>query len=268
LEVDIAAGVARIRLNRPDQRNAISRVMLSELRDVALRISAMDDARVAIIEAAGPAFSAGVDLDDFESFMGHGESAEDLLGGAESAITMASLGRDTARAIVGMRQMTVSKVQGYAVGAGMVVALAADLRVISDDAYYWIPEVELGTPLVWGAIPMLVAEIGPARTKDLVATCRRVPAMEALALGLATKVVPPEEIDVATNELAEGIAGRPWYAIEATKSHVGAVARAMVAGDTSYADKYLQAASWLDRDVRARAQQYLMRFRSGERGGN
>jgi enoyl-CoA hydratase/carnithine racemase len=92
--------------------------------------------------------------------------------------------------------------------------------------------------------------------------------MEALALGLATKVVAGEELDSATHALAEGIADRPWYAIEATKSHVGAVARAMVAGDTSYADKYLQAASWLDRDVRARAQQYLMRFRSGERGGN
>ncbi|ADU49616.1 enoyl-CoA hydratase/isomerase family protein [Intrasporangium calvum] len=265
LEVDTDGPIGRIRLNRPDQRNAISRTMLGEIVEATRQISAAANVRAVVLEARGPAFCAGVDLADFESFMGSPGSVDSLLKGADNAITMAALGREAANALSALRQVTVAKVHGYAVGAGAVLALSADLRVLSEDAYYWIPEVELGTPLVWGAIPRLVAEIGPARTKDLVTTCRRVPAEEALRLGLASRVVPSEELDSTTEQIAQALAGRARYAIEATKGHVDAVARAMVMGDTTYADRYLQAASWLDREVRERAEQYLTTFHAGNR---
>lgn len=265
LELDMAGPIGRIRLNRPDQRNAISRTTLHELIAAARQMSVAAGVRVVVLEGTGPAFCAGVDLGDFESFLGTPGSVEGLLSGAESAMSMASLGREAANALNALPQMTVAKVHGYAVGAGAVLALAADLRVLSKEAYYWIPEVELGTPLVWGAIPRLVAEIGPARTKDLITTCRRVPADEALRMGLASRVVPAEELEGATERLVEELASRARYAVEATKGHVDAVARAMVVGDTSYADRYLQAASWLDREVRSRAEHYLATFRTSNR---
>lgn len=265
LEVTAEGAVGRIRLARPEQRNAISLLMLTELTQAARSMSMSPEVRVVVIEAAGPAFCAGVDLADFESFMGEPGSVDGLLKGAQKAVTMAARGRNAVSAVVEMPQFTVAKIHGYAVGAGAVLAIAADLRVFSEEAFYWIPEVELGTPLVWGAIPRLVAEIGPARTKDLVATCRRVPASEALQLGLASRVVPRLELDDATDELVRELAAKPRYAVEATKSHVSAVARAMAMGDTSYADSYIQAASWLDVEVRQRAKEYVTDFHRSSR---
>ena len=265
LQVVTDGDVGRIRLSRPDKRNALSRQALAELAEAARLMDATPHVRVVVIEGAGPAFCAGVDLDDYGSFLGPPGSVDGLLDGAARALHTADLGRAAAAALAGMRPLTIAKVHGYAVGGGAVLVVAADLRVFADDAYLWIPEVELGTPLVWGAVPRLVAEIGPARTTDLVVTCRRVGAHEALAMGLASRVVQAADLDAETDRLAREVAGRARFAVEATTRHVEAVVRAMSAGDTSYADRYLQAASWLDPEVRQRAADYLDDFR-GRRG--
>lgn len=99
------------------------------------------------------------------------------------------------------------------------------------------------------------------RTKDIVTTCRRVLAEEAVTIGLATRAVPSGVINKEVDALAADLAKRPRYAINATKSHVNAVARAMSAGDTGYADGYVQAASWLDPEVRQMAGDYVDSFR-------
>lgn len=262
LETEVAGSIGRIRLNRPAQRNAISRRMLIELAEAVNFMDRQPDVRAVAIEGAGKAFCAGVDLEDYKSFLGNSDSVDGLIQGAGRAITMAGLGRAAASALENMKAITVSKVQGYAVGGGAVVAIAADLRVLADDAFIWIPEVDLGTPLVWGAIPRLVREIGPMRTKDIISTCRRVTASEALTMGLVSRVVPKCDIDAEVEALLAELAGRSRYAIEATKSHVNAIARAMIAGDTGYADGYLQAASWLDPEVRRIAGEYVDSFQN------
>ena len=265
LEVTADGAVGRLRLPRPDQRNAISRRMLAELVEAARQMNTSPDVRVVVLEAAGPAFCAGVHLQDFESFLGEPGSADGVLSGAARAVSMAGLGHEAVTALANMRQFTIAKIRGYAVGGGAVLGMAADLRLLSDDAYIWIPEVELGTPLVWGAIPRLVAEIGPARTKDIVTTSRRVSSAEALEIGLASRVFPRDELETASARLVREMVGRARYAVEATKGHVNAVARAMSMGDTSYADGYVQAASWLDLEVRQRAEEYVNTFRQGRR---
>ena len=94
------------------------------------------------------------------------------------------LGLRMADAIESMRAVTIAQVHGYAVGGGVVLVAACDLRVAADDAVFSIPEIELGIPLAWGGIPRLVREIGPALTKELVMTCRRFTPAEAKAAGL------------------------------------------------------------------------------------
>lgn len=260
IETDLAGSIGRIRLNRPAQRNAVTRGMLIELAEAAHFMDMQPEVRVVAIEGVGKAFCSGVDLEDYESFFGNTDSAEDLIEGSARAIEMATLGRAAISALENMKAITVCKVQGYAVGGGAVVAIATDLRVIADDAFIWIPEVDLGTPLVWGAVPRLIREIGPMRTKDIISTCRRVTASEALTMGLVSRVISKCYIDAEVEALLAELAMRPRYAIGATKSHVNAIALAMIAGDTGYADAYLQAASWLDPEVRRTAREYVGSF--------
>ena len=93
-------------------------------------------------------------------------------------------------AIEQMRAVTIAQVHGYAVGGGVVLMAVCDLRVAAEDAWFFIPEIDLGLPLAWGGIPKLVREIGPAMTKELVMTCRRFSPMEAKQMGFVNRVVP------------------------------------------------------------------------------
>ena len=101
----------------------------------------------------------------------------------EPCAAQAPIGLRMADAIEQMHAVTIARIQGYAVGGGVVLAAVCDLRVAAEDAVFFIPEVDLGLPLAWGGIPRLVREIGPALTKDLVMTCRRFSPAEATAAG-------------------------------------------------------------------------------------
>lgn len=105
-----------------------------------------------------------------------------------------------------MRAVSIAAIHGWCVGGGMVLAAACDLRVASDHARFSIPEVDLGLPLAWGGVPRLVREIGPARAKELIMTCRAFDAAEAAAIGFVNRVVPAadlvEEVDAPARSLA------------------------------------------------------------------
>jgi enoyl-CoA hydratase/carnithine racemase len=141
-----------------------------------------------------------------------------------------------ADAVEGMRAITIAQVQGYAVGGGLVLMIACDLRVAAEDAVFSIPEVDLGIPLAWGGIPRLVREIGPAMTKELVMTCRRFTPAEAKALGVVNRVVPAKQLSSAVESLARDLLAKPPVPVTITKEHVNAVTRAMGAGLTAFAD--------------------------------
>ena len=160
----------------------------------------------------------------------------------------ADLGRLMADAIEGMKAVTIAAVRGWCVGGGLVLAAACDLRVAADDARFSIPEVDLGIPLAWGGIPRLVREIGPARTKDLVMTCRPFDAAEAAAAGFLTDVVDPGSLDATVDDLAGSLAAKAPYTLWATKRHVDAVTSAMVGLDRSWGDADSLAFAFRDPD--------------------
>jgi len=224
-------GLGRLTLNRPERLNAIGATMLQELAEAARWFDTHRDLRVVIMSGAGRAFCAGADLQD-AAITAADPKANSWLYRREAG----QYGLRASDAIEQMRAVTIAKVHGYAVGGGVVLMAVCDLRVAAEDAWFFIPEIDLGIPLAWGGIPKLVREIGPAMTKELVMTCRRFSPQEAKAMGFLNRVVAPEKLQSETEELARELLEKPSVPIAITKEHVNAVTRAMSAGITAFAD--------------------------------
>jgi enoyl-CoA hydratase/carnithine racemase len=133
-----------------------------------------------------------------------------------------------AEAVSSMRALTIAAVQGPCVGGGFVLALCCDVRVAADDAWFSLPEAELGIPLAWSGVPRLVRELGPALANELVLTCRRVPADEAHHLRLLNEVVARSDLDAVVAERAATILQRRDAVIETTKRQVRDAAESIV----------------------------------------
>jgi enoyl-CoA hydratase/carnithine racemase len=205
--------------------------MLQELAEAARWFDTHRDLRVVIMSGAGRAFCAGADLQD-AAITAADPKANSWLYRREAG----QYGLRASDAIEQMRAVTIAQVHGYAVGGGVVLMAVCDLRVAAEDAWFFIPEIDLGIPLAWGGIPKLVREIGPAMTKELVMTCRRFSPQEAKAMGFLNRVVAPEKLQSETEELARELLEKPSVPIAITKEHVNAVTRAMSAGITAFAD--------------------------------
>ena len=143
-----------------------------------------------------------------------------------------------------------------------MLAAVCDLRVASRSARFSIPEVELGIPLAWGGIPRLVREIGPARTKELVMTCREFGPDEAKSIGFLNRVVPDDDLDAAVEDLVENLLRMPKLALLATKANTNAVTEAMVGTGRSWADADGLLAGLRDPECRESGRRYLERVRS------
>ncbi len=202
--------------------------MLEELADAAAEIAAAPGVRTVVVAGVGRAFCAGFDLTDSPAERLGAGSGEDW----DERRRLADLGRRMADAVEGVPAVTVAALHGHVVGGGVVLAAACDLRVAGADAVFSIPEVDLGIPLGWGGVPRLVREIGPARTRELVMTCRPFDAAEAREMGFVNRVVPAGEHRAAAHALAEEIAAKPAVPIAATKQQVAAA----TAGPPAYAD--------------------------------
>jgi enoyl-CoA hydratase/carnithine racemase len=249
------APVGRLTLNRPERLNALGATMMRELIEAAHFFDGCPDVRAVVVSGAGRSFSAGADLHDSPVA---GASARS---GSSWAVRreVGQLGLRMADAVEGMRAVTVAQVHGYAVGGGVVLVAACDLRVAAEDAVFSIPEIELGIPLAWGGIPRLVREIGPALTKELVMTCRRFSPAEAKAAGFLNRVVPADRLAAEAESLAAQVAAMPSVPIAITKEHVNSVARAMGAGSTMFADGDALLGAAFDPESLEAAQKYMAR---------
>jgi len=249
IEVTVEGRRGALVLDRPDKLNPLGPATLEAIAEAARRFDAdHPEVRVVVVSGRGAAFSAGADLAAFGT--ADAVSRED-----------ADSGRVMAEALEAMSAITIARIHGWCVGGGLVLAAACDLRIAAADARFSIPEVDLGIPLAWGGIPRLVEQIGPAATKDLVITCRRFGADEALRLGLLNRVFAADELDEAVDELAAAIAAKPRAAVQATKRHVNAVAAGMSQSDRSWADADGLLAALADAEARAAAVAYLERVR-------
>lgn len=182
-------GVALVRLDRP-KANALSAEVLHQLRAVAEELTAAPPGAV-VVWGGRRIFAAGADIAEL------GEGGPE----AVAADFHAALG-----ALAAVPRAVVAAVNGYALGGGLELALACDLRVCATDARLGVPEILLGVIPGGGGTQRLARLVGPARAKDMVLTGRQVGAEEALAMGLVNRVVPPGDVLDASIALAAELA--------------------------------------------------------------
>jgi len=217
LTLEAKDGVAVVSLNRPEARNAMSARLMREMIACAGRVAALRAVDVAIVRGSGKWFSAGADLRDASRW---GNAARPL----EEQRDIAALGYRMARAWEEVPQVTIAAIEGYAIGGGLALAAALDWRVLAQDAFVSLPEIALGIPLTWGTLPRLVNLVGPARAKRLAILCERIPAAEALAMGLVDCTAPPGKALKTARDLARQVLALPRNSVRMTKESVNAYA--------------------------------------------
>jgi enoyl-CoA hydratase/carnithine racemase len=205
---DIKGSVGTLTFNRPQSRNALTWDMYDALTDACEQVDALPAVRVLVIRGAGDVFAAGTDISQFGDFRT----------GADGVAYERRLDEAIDR-LDRVTRPTIAAIDGAAVGGGCAIALACDLRVCTPRARFGVPVSRtLGNCLSIANTARLVDLVGPARVKDLLFTGRLVDADEALALGLATRLVPHGSLDGEVEALATELAARAPSTIAATKA--------------------------------------------------
>jgi len=234
--------VRTIRLNRPDVLNACNNALLTELGK-AVREAEKDGAvRVLILTGSGRAFCSGQDLADVADRYKSPEPIE--------------LGhhlRERYNPIIlklrTMEKPVIASVNGVAAGAGMSLALAADLRIAAESASFIQAFIKVGLVPDSGSTFMLPRLVGPARAMELTMTGRKVDTREALQIGLVNQVVPDGELSAATAALAKKLAELPPRGLALTKRAINAAWNADLSTQLDY-EAMLQTTAGQTRDHR------------------
>ena len=209
-----------MRLNRPQTRNAFSLELMRSLTKTAQQLRDEPGVRAVVLCAAGPHFSAGMDLAEVQ------KSDASKLSLAERR-TLAALGERMCQAWEDIPAMTIGAIEGHCIGGGAALAAALDWRVIGSSAWFWLPEIALGLPLGWGALPRLVSLLGPARAKRFIILGERLQGQQALDFGLAEYLVPEGQAEVEALKLAQRVVELPEVAVAMSKQAVNASANAL-----------------------------------------
>ena len=207
VRVESADGIATIRLDRP-KMNALNAQVQDEIADAAVQVSADDAVRAVILYGGERVFAAGADIKEMAAM-------EFPAMAVRSAALQASF-----TAVADIPKPVVAAVTGYALGGGLELALCADFRVLGESAKVGQPEILLGIIPGAGGTQRLPRLIGPAKAKDLIFSGRQVAADEALAIGLADRVVPDAEVYQAARDLIAPYAAGPAIALRAAKQAV------------------------------------------------
>lgn len=198
IRVELQGGVARVTIDRPEVRNALSWDAIVALRSVVAQARDDGSVRVLVLTGAGDrAFCSGADLGG----MATGE--EDPAAAHTARGELAALFTD----LWELGKPTIARVRGYALAGGFGLALACDLVVAADDAIFGTPEVDVGLWPHMITVP-LVRSMAPKRALELMMTGRRVGAAEADRLGFVTRVVPVADLDAAVDDLAASLAAK------------------------------------------------------------
>ena len=196
VRVETGGGVATIRIDRP-KMNAINVQLLDDLTEAANAVGADPDVRAVVVWGGPRIFAAGADIRRFTGLDPAG------------ARILSRRFNDAFLAVENMPQITVSAVNGYALGGGMELAMATDFRVAAEDAVLGQPEIRLGIIPGGGGTQRLPRLVGVTRAKEIIYTGRNVYPDEALAIGLVSAVHPPDETYDAAVEMAAGYAAGP-----------------------------------------------------------
>lgn len=223
LVTDIHPPIARITINRPERRNAISSQMWQDLQTLAGRLGADASLKVVTIAGAGEAaFSAGADIIEMQQ-------------GLTDPPRMKVMQQAVLDAQVAWEQLpmpTLAVIRGACTGGGCGLALSCDLRLATPDAFFAIPPAKLGLAYSLADTKRLYDLVGPSRAKEILFTGRRILAAEARELGLINEIVAADAIEQRATALAREIAGNAGNSVRAAKAVVGMIASGVLAETT------------------------------------
>jgi len=191
LEMD--KDTARITLNRPEVHNALSIEMSDLLVEAIQTVKRSTDVKFLVIKGAGESFCAGDDITEMPHWMNdeHGRPTQ----GAHGVTRRVRVYQDMANALEELDKMTVSAVDGYAVGGGLEITMACDFVIATERSKWGMPEVDSGITPGWGGTTRLARYIGKRRTKEINIIGALMPAQRAVEWNLWNRVVPNDQLD-------------------------------------------------------------------------
>src|SRR5258708_2377012 len=208
LSVDLADGVLTVTLNRPDSLNSLTAAMLKGIAD-ALQQAARDPrVKVVRLGGAGRGFSSGAGISEQDQANpGASGTPADALDAANSAV----------RSIVPLPQPVVAVVQGPAAGVGASLALACDVVLASEEAFFMLAFTKIGLMPDGGASALIAASVGRHRALRMALLAERIPAAEAFEWGLVTAMYPADQLDAEGQKVVATLASGPVAAARKTK---------------------------------------------------
>ncbi|WP_030326196.1 enoyl-CoA hydratase-related protein [Streptomyces sp. NRRL B-3229] len=215
IRTEVRDAVATVEISNPARHNALSVAMMNELAAALRTVDADPQVRVVVLRGAGTkAFVSGADISEFP-----GHQDDEVRQAAEDAATALFT------ELSALSLPVIARIHGYCLGAGMALALGADIRCADSRGVLAIPAARLGVGYPFEQTAALVQTVGPATASDLLFTGRRLTAREAQATGLVDRVAEPEELGTVVDELAATIAANAPLSVRAAKATVRAVRR-------------------------------------------
>lgn len=237
LQTERQGPVLHVQLNRPEAGNAITAQMLDELLAVIGPLNDDPGIRVLVLSGAGEDFCLGADRAEYEESLHKEPDGTQLRVIADKASRVCQA-LDTTHAV------TIARLHGRVIGAGMALAVFCDLRAGSDTCRFRLPEIALGVAPVWGGVlPRLLSEAGTARIRELLLTGAAFDAKAARDLTVLHKAVAAEELDSAIADWTGPLIRRPPTALPLAKAVLNAYSRGTRLADGAQLDGQLLAAS-------------------------
>ena len=208
VKLKIKDSIATITMNRPEAMNALNEKVLQELKETIAQVREDPSVRVVIITGEGPAFVSGADIPAM--------MVKSLIEIRE----FTRFGHEVLKGIERLEKPVIAAINGYALGGGLELALACDIRVVSTEARMGFPEVGLGIFPGFGGTQRATYLIGKGRASELIFTGSQIGAEEAARIGLVNRAVPPRQLMTEVRRLAERIARQAPIAVGRAKTAI------------------------------------------------
>ena len=215
LVVQIGGGAASLGLDRPYAMNALSPELLEALADTLEDLIERPDVQVVVLEGLGRAFSVGFDLRAMAELL----NADGTLN-VDRVQESAALGERVIKALMAQRAVTVASAHSFAVGGGFLLLAACDLRIATHDIVCSVPEVDLGLPLMWGGVPLMMAELGHGLASELILTGRQFGKPDLERGHFIHRWADENDRDTLTGELVATLLSKPKEALMQMKGQL------------------------------------------------
>ncbi|MCW9034770.1 MAG: enoyl-CoA hydratase/isomerase family protein [Rhodospirillales bacterium] len=212
--------IAIVRFDRGNKSNALSGQVMRELTEAALSFQEDSETSAIILTGREDNFTLGMDLKDPDIELARTAPLAQRR-------KLLQTGPKMCQAWESLEPLTIAAIEGWCVGGGMALNVALDLRVMAEDATLYVPEIERGMNMSWGAVPRLVNLCGPAKTKRIVVLAEKLKAERALDWGIVDEVTPKGQAVTKAMAFAERAAELPPVALRMCKQGVNAAANAL-----------------------------------------